>query len=395
MRVPGRPGSLLAFSLLATATLAVPVSAQLEPLGRERRIDAGVNPPACPAAAALPDGTYLVAWSTGQSEGSFTCRPRGAVHARRLDRDGRPLGAAVVMGRSATRCIDGLQLGFPTAAGIAVSWRESEGKFGARRVVAKSLGAGGTADLLALPGFGVTHLRSGAMLVYTLPQAEGDQGLLARRFTPAGTPAGPAFQVLPAGGESAFDPAGFAAAEVAPGVVAAVWQTDSAALSGRRLRTGGQPVGDGFDVPSFLAERPLVAGDGRGRFVVAWSQQSPALLDVFAQVFRQDRALAPPFHVNTRPDGAQVPTAVHLTVGGEVAVAWGSERFATEGSNVVARLFRPDGRGDGPALALQTVRGGEQRCAALAEGAGDRWLAVWAGDGPAGAGVYARPLVER
>ena len=82
MRVPGRPGSLLALGLLATAALAVPVSAQLEPLGRERRIDAGVNRAACPAAAALPDGTYLVAWSTGQSEGSFTCRPRGAVHAQ-------------------------------------------------------------------------------------------------------------------------------------------------------------------------------------------------------------------------------------------------------------------------------------------------------------------------
>lgn len=264
-------------------------------------------------------------------------------------------------------------------------------------MVARSLGAGGTTDLLALPGFGVTHLRSGALLVYTLPEAEGDQGLLARRFTPAGTPAGPAFQVLPPGRESDFDPAGFAAAEVASGVIAAVWQTDSATLAGRRLRTNtdGQPVGDGFEVPSFLAERPLVAGDGRGRFVVAWSQQGPALLDVFAQVFLQDTALAPPFHVNTRPAGAQVPTAVHLTAGGEAAVAWASERFPAEGSNVVARLFRPAGQGLGQALALQTVRGGEQRCAALAESAGNRWLAVWTGEGPAGAGVYARALVER
>ena len=397
MNAPRRLAFAMACIFLASG-LAGPLGAELEPLAPERRIDGGTGSGDCPALASFADGTYLAVWSVPQGGGSFTCQPDGEVWAQHLARNGRPLGAPLLVGRSGTRCVDRVQAGFPTDAGVTISWHESEGKYGDRFVVAASIAGGAATELVHVPGHAAVHLRTGSLLVFSLADSTGDAGLLAQRYDPAGAAVGAPFQVLPDSRLSEFEPAGFAAAEVARGIVAAVWETDAGTLAGRRFRPSGKAVGAGFEIAAVPVTRPLLRGDGSGRFVVGWSQESLALSDGWAQVFRRDVAVAPPFRVNKRLDGNQEPTAVYLARGGEVVVSWTSERILAEGANVVAREYDATGHGDGPALALQTVADGIQRCAALSEGLGPsdgRWLAAWAGDGIAGRGLYARLLRAR
>lgn len=395
MRNPPRSILALVFPLALTLLCAAPLAADLAPAGPETRLAAVDLGAACPAAAALPDGSFLMVWSPAQGEGSFTCSPAGRVLARRLDRDGRPLGPPFLVGRTGDRCVGSLQVGFPAADGaVAVSWTSAEGKLGDVRLVVARVGPGNQVTrVLDELAFAVAHLRSGALLLFSRPDGSTGigRGPVAQRWNASGTPGGPLFDVLPARQE--FDPSTFAAAEVSPGAVAVVWGRPNGRLFGRKLRTDGTDTGLFFTLSDPVAIHPRIAGNGRGRFAVIWDGRDS---DVLGQVFGPGAApVAGPFRVNTRPDGQQAGSSIQMTADGRLAVAWHSLRRTQQGVNAVGRLFAPNGQGLGQAVQLPSDPAGPQFCGRLtADTAGSRWLATWLGEGPDGMGLYGRVLVD-
>ncbi len=393
---------LLAWSLALALAAAAPLAAELRPLGPEVLVTPIHDLSICPTAAALPDGSFVVFWSPGQNYSPTGCQPESRVVAQRLDRDGQPVGRRFVLGRADGTCIDELQTGFPADGGVAVSWTERPGELGPSRQIVRRLGTEGrfSSGLLDRPGFSLVHLRSGAMVVLTVPASDGAGGraLPAQRFSASGRPGPPLRIPL---GSMEFDADRFAAAEVAPGTLAVVWGNPEGNLSGRRFQVDGTLVGPLFTVSDSDLRFPQVAGNGRGRFVVTWYNGTEGEGEARGQVFGLRRALTGPFPVNTRPDGNQAVSSSQMTADGRLALSWVSARQPGEDFNAVARLFTPDGRGIDRAVELATDPAGQQHCVRLVEGIGEdhagdgRWLAVWkTRNGPDGTGVFTRVLVD-
>src|SRR5690349_15513612 len=105
-----RPSSLAAGLLLFALSSGLPAAAQLVPLGPEVRVDAGTQH-ICPSVAMDPDGGFTVAWSRGQSEGSFTCVPQGVLQGRSFGPDGQPRGPVFPIAGTGSVCSFDVRLG--------------------------------------------------------------------------------------------------------------------------------------------------------------------------------------------------------------------------------------------------------------------------------------------
>lgn len=387
--------------LLATAS--APLAAELRPVDKEVLLTPITEISACPTAAALPDGSFLVVWSPGQGEGRALCHPEGRVVAQRLDRDGQPLGRPFVLGRTVGTCVSDLQIGFPADGGVPVSWTERQGELGPPRQVVRRLATEGrfsSRPLLEQPGYALVHLRAGGMAVVTVPTSDGAGGraLPVQRFSATGRP-GPPLRI-PLGLLERFNADRFAIAEVGPGTLVVVWDNPQGLLSGRRFQLDGTLLGPPFLVAGSESLFPRVAGNGRGRFVVTWFDPA-AGGEARGQLFGSGRAFSGPFPVNTRPAGTQIVSSVEMTADGRLAVSWLSARQPGEDFNAVGRLFTPGGQGLDRAVELASDPAGWQLCSHLvsgidADGAADgRWLAVWKDqNGPDGPGIFARLLVD-
>lgn len=122
-------------------------------------------------------------------------------------------------------------------------------------------------------GIGIAGRPNGGFVVVWhgyYPDPDSDQQLFARLFDSGGTPLGTEFQV------NAYT-TGFpnrpAVAVDSDGSFVIVWDDFSAAVSGRRYDSAGTPLGAEFQVSTGVVgdyDVPKVATDGAGNFMVAW-----------------------------------------------------------------------------------------------------------------------------
>jgi len=129
----------------------------------------------------------------------------------------------------------------------------------------------------------------------------------------------------------------------------------SGGVFGQRFDTGGNPVGEEFQVNTATQgnqTEPSVAVDAVGNFVIVWhGPQSVADSneDIFARRFDANgQPLGDEFRVNTNTNSRQLCPSVAMNNDGNFVVVWESEDVPTEGLKAICgRIYNSSGTANG------------------------------------------------
>ncbi len=350
VEIAAEPTPEIAAEVPADASVAAPTP------GSEHVVNEVVaGDQAYPAAAALTDGRFVVAF---QSSASGTPR----VLLRCLDAEGTPHGAEAEVDPAAPGSQERPALAAVEGGGFVVAWHAAK------------------------------------------PADASD--VVARRFDGCAAPASAAERV----NEQVADAQGFASLAALPGkgfVVA--WETSCAGFPCAEL--DGSWSGVFARRVAWAAATPIeqlvnsytmgqqenadVAPLADGGWLVTWASlgQVGTGWDVYAQRFSPEGAKAgDEVRVNVDTDGLQSESDAALLTDGRVVVAWTSRAEDGTGGDVLARLLAADGAPEGPAFALARHDGGVQLRPAVAALPGGGFVAGWDDDtlDGAGHGVVAR-----
>ena len=322
------------------------------PVGGDFRVD-GALPmtlgAAAPRIASRANGEFLVVWSFSDTN-SLT-----AVDARRLDRQGVPLGAPFRIAEAiGSEGVGGPDVAVDAANRFVVVWvdRYRDGSYvgvSGRRFDAAGTPLGDefrvnlqTVGNQNQPGVAVAPDGSFVVVWTDYAWGDGDEaGIIGRRYAASGAPVGGEFIV------NSYTPLGQRLPSISAsptGGFVVTWL--SAGLSARRLDTNGNPVGQ-----DFLASSPTtqvvgdfrgggVSHDGGGNFVVTWPAVAPTGWDVFGQRFTPTGTRrGAEFRVNTYTTSTQDFPSVATEPNGNFVVAWRTYRQQSYGRDIVARRF--------------------------------------------------------
>jgi hypothetical protein len=242
-----------------------------------------------PRVAAKDDGAFVIAWRSNGSQGDD--QTSNSIQARRFGAGGAPLGATFQVNTDTSASEGSPDVAIAADGSFMAVWEVTGPSANTTDIRARLFDAGGdpaggellvnsyTTDVQRRPmidavpggGFVVTWFSFGSP-----GDDEGYGGSVqARRFDAAGAPAGTDFQVnVNTYGAQQYPDV----AAGAGGSFLVVWKGeistgDVFGLGGRLFDAQGQPLGGDFaidDDPASSPERPRVAADGRGGFVVAW-----------------------------------------------------------------------------------------------------------------------------
>jgi len=180
-------------------------------------------------------------------------------------------------------------------------------------------------------------------------------GVFAQRFNKKGKPLGKEFQVNKT---TQYDQEYPAIAMDKKGNFVIVWGSymqDGSwhGVAGQRFNSKGKKIGSEFQVNTYTEnyqDRPAIAMDIRGNFVVAWNSwyQDGSLIGVFAQRFnKRGKAVGPEFQVNTYTESSQKYPTIAIDKKGNFNITW--ESYEQDGSNygIYAQKFDKKGQPDG------------------------------------------------
>jgi len=231
-------------------------------------------------------------------------------------------------------------------------------------------------------------------------QGGGDlDDIFVRRYTAAGTPAADELQLNTFTTGNQQRPA---VAVDGAGNFVVVWQSyeqdgSDFGIFGRRLTAAGTPDGGEFAVSQFTTGkqiRPAVAAASDGTFTVAWAS---ALQDgdgygVFARRFPPGGT--PPgaeFQLNAWTTGSQYHPGIDTTASGDFVVVWDTFGQDGDGLGVVARRYSSSGAPTGPEFQVNTYTTLNQYRPVLATTPGGDFVVAWNGPGAGDAfGIFAQ-----
>ncbi len=220
-------------------------------------------------------------------------------------------------------------------------------------------------------------------------------GVLVQGFNANGTPRTNQVRVNTTPWDSANRPR---VAIDATGDYVVTW--DSFAANGydvfaRRFAPNGFPRGNEFVVnssPSGNQSAPAVSMADDGSFAVTWLNSSGGSQ---IQVRRFDplgQPLSSDTNVNTLQTGTRAVPDIAMNASGEFAVAWQSLGQDGSGSGVFARKYSAEGAAQGGEIAVNTTTNGDQRAPRLAMDSDGDFIVAWESSGQDGSGfgVYSR-----
>jgi hypothetical protein len=172
------------------------------------------------------------------------------------------------------------------------------------------------------------------------------RGVFAQRFASSGAPVGPEFRVNTFTTDNQFFPS--VAADTSGNFVV-VWTSpqdgSSFGIFGQRYASSGAPLGPEFRVNTYTTGSqylPAVASDSSGNFVVAWSSytEDGSSYGVFGQRYSNAGALlGPEFRVNTFTANSQNRPAVAAEPTGNFVVTWDSQLQDGSGLGVFGQRY--------------------------------------------------------
>jgi len=239
------------------------------------------------------------------------------------------------------------------------------------------------------------------------------QSIQGQRYDASGTPVGGQFQV---NSYTTSTQRSAAVAADAQGNFVVVWMSHGSygtagwlrSIQGQRYDASGTAVGGQFQVNTCTTShqnRPAVAVDGQGNFVVVWDSWCSHGTDtdgLSIQGQRYDASGTPAggqFQVNSYTTARQYEAAVAAGGQGNFVVvweSWGSYGTDTSTASVQARLYDASGTPVGGQFQVNTYTMALQyKAAVAADGQGD-FVVVWAGYGSYGTdtGGYGRLSIQ-
>jgi len=309
-----------------------------------------------PAVSAGADGDFIVVWSEGVSADGLD------IFARRIGRDGAPLGAAFrvngeTAGYQATPDVASDALG-----NFMVSWTSEEQDGSGYRIHGQRFTADGTAAgpeirVRATPdaeqnGPRIAMDDRGNVIVVWNAYRDGElgtRGIFAQRYAADGLALGTEFRVNDFEG-NAQSLNGVACSATGDFVI--LWSSEWD-IYARRYRQDGLPFGASFRVNSQITADQSYADvvmDAQGAFSVVWeSNHKPDLdYDVYLRRYGSDgRPLGLESRMNTFTPGYQTAPVLALGAQGALLVAWYSRAYSYkqlgyyEQHGIYARLVTP------------------------------------------------------
>ena len=303
--------------------------------------------------AADASGNFIVVWNT-REDGVYE-----DVFARRYDPAGNPLGGELRVNVATIGNQANAHAAFGGDGSLVVVWQDDY----LSRVVARRY------DVFGVPGpeFNVTAFTTGPeflpavaadaagnfVVVWAgLNEDSSGVGIAAQRFDSTGTRVGGQFVV---NSYSTGDQSLPAIAMAPSGEFMVAWESDQdgdgKAIVARRFSAAGVPLSGDLVVNTYttnVQERPSVAADSQGDFVVTWNslggEYGPGLggFGVFARRYDSSGTPDPPFLVNTYTTQTQQRAAVAAAPNGDFVVAWQSMYQDGDSNGVFAQRFSPD-----------------------------------------------------
>ncbi|HWM89763.1 MAG TPA: hypothetical protein VN493_03265 [Thermoanaerobaculia bacterium] len=232
---------------------------------------------------------------------------------------------------------------------------------------------------------------TGSFVVVWERNSGGSEGwdILARLYDPNGSPLGPAFVVNATTAGCQQRPA---VAADRTGSFVVVWQSEGQdgsgwGIFGRRFTSGGVALGGEIPVTTATAgdqRSPAVARHPDGAFLVAWqSEAAPpdgSSWGVFARGFdAAGMAVSPAFPVNAATAGAQFAPRTAFLPGAPAhyVVVWQSQGQDGSGSGIYRRTFALDGTAQSSEVRVNAAAAGSQIRPAVAADASGNFIVFW------------------
>lgn len=233
----------------------------------------------------------------------------------------------------------------------------------------------------------------------SLTQEGSSYGVYARRFSAAGAPLGPEFLVNSYTLDSQFHAA---VGMDDDGDFVIAWMSFGGDPSGygvvaQRYNATGAPQGTEFGVNTYLENRqgdPVVAMDGAGNFVIAWTStgQDGSGDGIHAQ--RYDAAgvkQGAEFRVNSFTTGSQKNVAIARDAGGNFVIAWESEGQDGSFGGIHAQRYSAAGVPQGAEFRVNAFTTGAQTNPSVSLDPAGNFVIAWTCHGPAGrTGIFAQ-----
>jgi hypothetical protein len=382
----------LALSLLLSTVwlgLAGPsgLAAQLVPLGPETDLLADTFPRS-PFLAAQPDGAYLVAWDEGYDS-------HEGIYYRYIAAGETPeeLGPSTIGFEDRYPSVDAVTA---AAKGFDVLWHEpASGKptaFYRQHLTLRGVPDGNSIRLGGPGTEWVWHVRgNGFVAGWTLPRKHA---IAAQRLGSKGERVGPELRL----NSRPIDAPRPVVMAVADGGFVAVWlglvpgPTAKAVLRARRFSPAGKPLGPDFDVNSIPLDLPgtppyvdpdfKVAAAPGGRFAVSWVLKGKIYLRFFSAA---GTALGPEVPAVALPDADfDGPESMAFDNSGNLLMLW---RYSGDNIDLRLQLFNPRGAALGPPVAVRSEASDifDAPWGGRVVWTGSSWLVAW---GAAGAASY-------
>jgi hypothetical protein len=218
----------------------------------------------------------------------------------------------------------------------------------------------------------------------SLGQDGSGRGIFAQRFAASGDALGPEFRV---NSYTMFNQERPAVAADPSGSFVVAWNTygsgDANGVFGQRFDSAGAALGSEFRVNTFttgLQTDPSIAVDAAGNFVVAWRTFSPGggAYDISAQRYASSGApLGAEFRVNSYFPNAQVAPSVASDATGNFVVVWQSENQDGSMQGIFGQRYMSSGVPVGPEFLVNTYTTSNQYLPSVAADPSGNFVVVW------------------
>ncbi|MBX7105932.1 MAG: hypothetical protein K1X57_17750 [Gemmataceae bacterium] len=222
---------------------------------------------------------------------------------------------------------------------------------------------------------------------------------LERRDAPAIVPIGTEFRI---NNPAISDVAAPAVALDGDGDFVVAWHAQGSdasdlAVLARRYNSSGVPVTDAFQVNIFSSgaqQRPSVACDNAGNFIVVWSSasaQDGSRDGIFARRYSPAGVpLTSEFQINQFTLNIQGSPSVAMDGAGDFVVAWESNYQDGDGYAIYARKYTAAGTPVGNEFAVNVTTTGDQLAPSVAIDSSGSFVVAWQSPDDNGDGVFMR-----
>lgn len=304
-----------------------------------------------PTVAMDADGDFVVVWRDSVA----------TIYGQRFSRDGVPLGTEFRVNVLSTQLELNPNVAMASNGDFVVAWEGKELTGDNRDIFARTYRASGVprdagefrvnsstqghqaGGFVAMDGVG------NFVVTWNTAESNGDQNVLAQRFTAAGLPAGNEFQVNSlqqghqVGGKISMSPAGNF-------VIA--WEgkdptSDRIKIYARRYDAAGNSIGSEIPVSHVLIgshTKPAVALDAEGNFVITWQANGITPggqnYEIYARRFTHlGQPDGDPFLVPSYTAGTQWKPVIAMDDDGSFVISWESEHQDGSRFGVFAKQF--------------------------------------------------------